>query len=104
MGKETNAPQAPDALGALLTSTDRADLLMLFHRNPGLIDTVDGIARRLGKKGEAISADVSELSNASILQKKVVGKAEVYSLNREKDREAQKSIAEYINSLGAKSR
>jgi len=92
----------PDVLGALLSSSNKADLLVLFHRNPGLIDTVEGIARRLGKKGSAISSDIAELAGASILQKKAVGKSEVYFLNREKDRESQKGIAEYINNLGAK--
>ncbi|MDA4116203.1 MAG: ArsR family transcriptional regulator [Thaumarchaeota archaeon] len=102
MPDEANATGPPNALSALLSSGTKADLLVLFHRNPGLIDTADGIARRLGKKGSAITKDVSELASASILQKKVVGRSEVYFLNREKDREAQKNIAEYITNLGEK--
>jgi predicted transcriptional regulator len=104
VGEEPNATRPSNVLGALLSSSNKADLLVLFHRNPGLIDTIDGIAKRIGKKGNTISSDVSELASASILQKKVVGKSEVYFLNREKDRESQKNIAEYINTLGAKSR
>jgi hypothetical protein len=102
MVDQPNAMPSPDALGALLSSSNKADLLVLFHRNPGLIDTVEGIARRVGKKGNAIAGDVSELTSASILKKKVVGKAEVYYLDREKDRESQKNIAEYITNLGEK--
>ena len=102
MVDEASTSQPPNVLGALLSSSNKADLLVLFHRNPGLIDTVEGIARRLGKKGSAISSDVSELASASILQKKVVGRSEVYFLNREKDRESQKDVAEYIKSLGVK--
>jgi hypothetical protein len=102
LANETSASGSPNPLGALLSSSNKADLLVLFHRNPGLIDTVEGIARRMGRKGSAISSDVSELASASILQKKVVGKSEVYFLNREKDRESQKNIAEYITNLGPK--
>jgi predicted transcriptional regulator len=99
MVEEANSTRPPDPLSGLLSSSNKADLLVLFHRNPGLIDTVDGIARRLGKKGSAIASDVSELAGASILQKKMVGRSEVYFLNREKDRESQKNIAEYITNL-----
>ncbi|HUI01454.1 MAG TPA: hypothetical protein VLX56_07475 [Nitrososphaerales archaeon] len=102
MVDEPNSIRPSDPLGALLSSSNKADLLVLFHRNPGLIDTVEGIARRLGKKGSVIASDVSELAGASILQRKVVGKSEVYFLNREKDRESQKDIAEYITNLGGK--
>jgi len=102
LGDEANMTQRPNALSTLLSSSNKADLLVLFHRNPGLIDTVEGIARRMGKKGSAIASDVSELAGASILQRKTVGKSEVYFLNREKDKEAQKGVADYITNLGGK--
>jgi predicted transcriptional regulator len=102
MGDGAKVAPSPDALSALLSSSNKADLLVLFHRNPGLIDTVDGIAKRLGKRGSAIAPDLSELTSTSILQKKTVGKSEVYFLNREKDKESQKEIAEYITNLGGK--
>lgn len=102
MVDEASTSRPLDALSALLSSSNKADLLVLFHRNPGLIDTVEGIARRMGTKGSAISSDISELASSSILERKVVGKSEVYFLNREKDRESQKDITEYINNLGAR--
>jgi hypothetical protein len=105
MSEGDKAPQLPEnPLNSLLSSSARAELLLLFHRNPGLIDTVEGIARRMGKKGKAIESDVSELAQASILQKKQVGDSDVYFLNREKDAEAQRDIADYITSLGGKKR
>ena len=103
MSEGDKAPPLPENLfKTLLASTSRADLLVLFHRNPGLIDTVEGIARRMGKKGKAIESDVSELAKSSILQKKKVGNSDVYFLNREKDRETQIDIASYITDLGGK--
>jgi predicted transcriptional regulator len=103
MSEGDKAPQLPEnLLNSLLSSSGRADLLLLFHRNPGLIDTVEGIARRMGKKGKAVESDVSELAKASILQKKKVGHSDVYFLNREKDEEAQRDIANYITNLGGK--
>lgn len=89
-------------LGSLLSTGTKADLLVLFHRNPGLIDTVDGIAKRMGRKGYAIASDVNELVESSVLERKKVGKAEVFYLNREKDRKAQSEIADYITGLGGR--
>jgi len=103
LSERTKASPLPDnLLNKLLSSGTKAELLVLFHRNPGLIDTVEGIAMRMGKKGKAIESDVSELAKDSILQKKKVGNSDVYFLNREKDREAQRDIANYITNLGGK--
>jgi hypothetical protein len=105
MSERSKVPPVPDnPLNRLLSSGTKADLLVLFHRNPGLIDTVEGIARRMGKRGKAIESDVSELAKDSILQKKKVGNSDVYFLNREKDKEAQRDIASYITNLGGKNK
>ena len=98
---DAKATPGEPLLNSLLSSGTKADLLILFHRNPGLIDTIDGIARRIGKKGDAITPEISQLEVASILNKKRVGKSDVYFLNREKDRQAQSEIASYINAVGA---
>ena len=103
MSERAKVPPLPEnLLNKLLSSGTKADLLVLFHRNPGLIDTVEGIARRMGKKGKAIESDVADLAKDSILHKKKVGNSDVYFLNREKDREAQRDIANYITNLGGK--
>jgi hypothetical protein len=84
----------------LLSSGTKAELLVLFHRNPGLIDTIDGIANKLGRSTEVIRPDVYDLADASILNKKMIGRTEVFYLNRENDRKAQEAMAAYINGLG----
>jgi hypothetical protein len=89
-------PALPGVLGTLLSSSGKGELLILFHRNPGLIDTIPGIAKRLGKKADALTEDVSELVGASVLQKKKVGRYEVYFLDTEKDEAMKKTMAEYI--------
>jgi hypothetical protein len=101
VSKATEPPGAA-LLRSLLSTGTKADLLVLFHRNPGLIDTVDGIAIRLGRKGDSIRRDVHELESDSFLLKKKAGKAEVYYLNRERDKKAQEEMASYIFSVGKK--
>lgn len=86
-------------LERLLSSESKGELLALFHRNPGLVDTMDGIARRLGKSSESIGEDVEDFEQMGLLLNRKVGKLILISLNREKDREVQSSLAEYFRGL-----
>lgn len=76
-----------------------ADVLVMFRRNPGLIDTVEGIAMRVGAKSQLITKEIAELEGRRILQKKMIGKSEVYFLNRERDAQVQKEVASYISGV-----
>src|SRR5438552_3708203 len=59
---------APNQLfQSMLSSEIKGDLLVLFHKNPGLIDSLDGVARRIGRIGTAIQADVQDKVNVQII-------------------------------------
>ncbi len=83
----------------LLGSDIKADLLMLFHQNPRLIDNLEGIAIRIGRTSEAIEKDVLDLVRLGLLQMNPLRHGEAISLNREHDRKFQKTIADYILAL-----
>src|SRR5215467_755123 len=87
-------------ISTLLGSEVRGDLLVLFHRNPGLIDTIEGVARRIGRTPSAIQSDVRELVRLGVLKEKKIGRTEVIFLDREKDRELLESVADHIRSGG----
>jgi hypothetical protein len=87
-------------LSILLGSEIRGDLLTLFHRNPGLVDTLDGVARRIGRKAEVIEDDVDELVNVGILRQKRIGSSEVILLDRVRDRQLLQTIASQLNTQG----
>ncbi|HWY28971.1 MAG TPA: hypothetical protein VNW25_06910 [Candidatus Sulfotelmatobacter sp.] len=88
-----------DVLSTLLASEIRADLLVLFHRNPGLIDTVDGIARRIGRTSITVNADVGELLQLGLLKQKRIGASEVVYLDRAKDRQILESVANHLKTI-----
>ena len=88
-------------LSELLASEIRGDLLTLFHRNPGLIDTIDGVARRIGRTAVAIESDVKDLAKLGVLKTKIIGKSEVIFLDRNKDREILESVADHLGKVGA---
>jgi len=88
-----------EILSTLLGSEVRGDLLVLFHRNPGLIDTVDGVARRIGRTTVAVISEVRELLELGVLKQKRIGASEVVYLDRAKDRELLQSVANHLKTL-----
>lgn len=80
----------------LLSSEAKAELLILFHKNPGLIDTLEGIARRVGRSGRGIEVEIKDLLELGILRSKKLSRSEVISLNYGKDKEVQGVICRYM--------
>jgi len=85
----------------LLSSEVKGDLLALFHRNPGLIDTLDGVALRIGRKTEAIEVDLKDFVELGILRSRRIGNSNVFSLDRAKDQETQQLLAEHVRKSSA---
>lgn len=91
-------------LDKLLTTEVKGDLLALFHKNPGLIDTQDGVARRIGRKPVSIEADVKDLVDMGVLKTLKIGRHVVILLDRKKDRDIQAAIANHLKSLTPRGR
>jgi predicted transcriptional regulator len=90
---------AAEILSTLLASEIRGDLLVLFHKNPGLIDTVDGVAQRIGRTTVAVIADVRELLQLGLLKQKRIGASDVVFLDRAKDHEILESVANHLKTV-----
>jgi predicted transcriptional regulator len=84
----------------LLESETKAELLLLFRRNPGLVDEIEGVARRIGKKGNSVQAELADLVKVGIVQKKRIGKSEVYCLNSQRDDAVQAAVGNYLTGIG----
>lgn len=85
-----------ELLRRLLASEVKGELLLLFHKNPGLIDTLDGVARRIGRTANTIEADAGDLLNLGILKTKRVGQSEVVFLNLARDKEIQEVLVRHL--------
>jgi len=88
-------------LQRLISSEIKTDLLTLFHRNPGLVDTITGIALRIGRSDAEVAGGVKDFLDLGLLTKRTLGKTkmEVIQLNRSRDREIQASIERYVTGL-----
>ena len=80
----------------LLSSDTQVDLFVLFHNNPGLSDTTEGVARRIGRTASEIEADVKDLVDLGLLVKERFGKLDVLSFNTNKDKQIQETISNQI--------
>lgn len=71
----------------LLDSEVKAELLALFHTNPGLSDSIEGIAKRLGRSAEEIRSDLRDLVEIGLLN--VV---ELFSYNPKRGAEIERQL------------
>jgi len=85
---------------SLLSSDIKADLLLLYHNSPGIIDTMDSVARRIGRTASEIEADVKDLINLGVLFKKSFGKFEVIYYDQNRDNEIQQIILKRLGAGG----
>jgi DNA-binding transcriptional ArsR family regulator len=86
-------------LDILLGSEARVDLMTLFHKNPGIMDTIDGLARRIGYVPDKIGADLDAILSLGVISKRKMGGREIYSLNKARDSEVQTVIGDYLKNL-----
>jgi hypothetical protein len=105
---ETSSPGGEDRLAGeepifteLFSSEIKVDLLVLFHKNPGIADSAEGVARRIGRSGPDIEHDLEDFVNLGILRKRSTknGTA-IIQLDRSKDEEMQKALDGFFEKLG----
>ena len=84
----------------LLSSKEKGELLTLFHRNPGLMDDAEGVARRIGRTASVIKGDLDDLVAMGILGTLEVGSARVIFLDRAKDRQTLGEVADHLRGMG----
>lgn len=83
----------------LFSSRDKGELLTLFHRNPGLMDDVNGIARRIGRSNSGIQKDLDDLIDMGVLGTIQVGSTRVVFLDRAKDKEMLETVSTHLGSM-----
>ena len=89
-------PEGKELLERLLSSESKGELLMLFHKNPGIVDSIEGVARRIGKGKDQIEGDVKDFLDLGLFNTVTAGKMVLISFSKERDREIQDSVTRYI--------
>jgi len=77
----------------LLGSEVKLEILAMFHRNPELVERIDGVGRRLGRDTGEIEAEVKDLVDIGVLRADVVEHSKVIYYDRKNDAQIQKQIS-----------
>jgi len=99
-----NKPELKRFMDGLLSSNLLADAVVLFRHNPGLIDTVEGIGRRLGVSSQAVGEKIDTLRRAGILRRERIGRQEIISYDSAADAKIQEQIGERLSGLRKRKR
>jgi KaiC/GvpD/RAD55 family RecA-like ATPase len=89
-------PSKKGALGKLLGSDTRAELLTFFHSNPRTADSLEGLAARVGRKPDEIEIDLTELVEIGLLREQ-----KIYSLDPDRDVTLQREISDELKETTA---
>jgi KaiC/GvpD/RAD55 family RecA-like ATPase len=89
-------PSKKGALGKLLGSDTRAELLTFFHSNPRTADSLEGLAGRVGRKPDEIEIDLAELVEIGLLREQ-----KIYSLDPDRDVTLQREISDELKETTA---
>ena len=85
-------------IDVFLSSEAMADVVLLFRRNPMLIDYGDDIASRIGRKGECVERDLKKLAKLGVLDAQKIGRKTWFGFDAKRDRQVQRIIKNYIRS------
>lgn len=87
---------------AILSSVTSLEIMSLFNTNPNLIDTTEGVAKRLGLGPEKIESDLNKLVSTGLLKKRTASKSPVFMLDKAKAKEADRQIQAALDNTETK--
>ncbi len=82
-----------------LSSNLLADTLVLFRNNPGLVDTVDAVARRLGVSPMKLKAETDAMRRVGILKEEKISGFDILSFDLAADEVVSRHVGEKIGKM-----
>jgi predicted transcriptional regulator len=80
----------------MLSSVAKCELLALFHRDPDLRDSVEGLAAQIGLASEEITHDVDDLIELGLLRRERTMGVELISWDRVKGEEIEDELSKAL--------
>jgi hypothetical protein len=88
-------PEVLEFLKTTVNSFIKWDLVIFFFENPHTTDTIDNIARYIGRDAAVIKTDLEDLVAAGVLEEHTAGNLTVYSLT--KDAQVRERIKHFVS-------
>jgi len=77
----------------LLGSDAKLEILALFHKNPELVDRMEGVSRRIGRELSEVEADMRDLVDIGVLHAGKAESANVIYYDQKNHAEIQRQIS-----------
>jgi phosphoribosylamine-glycine ligase len=88
-------PEVLEFLKTTVNSFIKWDLVIFFFENPHTTDTIDNVARYIGRDAAVIKPDLEDLVRAGVLDRHVSGTLAVFSLT--KDAAIREKIKHFVS-------
>jgi len=105
MTNTDKAPKEPEfsKIMELWVATDlKVQVLVFYHDNPGVLETVQGLATRLGTNEEALRKEIAGHLALGLIKEKKAGKHTILVFDRQREGEVQKAIEQHFRDLAAR--
>jgi hypothetical protein len=90
MGKDDPEEPGMHKLLELWTDTEfKVRALVFYRRNPGVVETLEGLARRLATPPDSLEPEIRDHVELGILKERHVGEKTVYVFDRSRWRELE---------------
>lgn len=83
-----------------LSSDMKCQVLVFFHNNPGVVETLEGLAKRMGVSMEALEKEISDHVSLGLLKERQVDHKKVLVYNKEKENEIERFIIDALAKNG----
>ena len=94
-------PEFSKILELWVASDLKVQALVFFHDNPGVIETVEGLAKRLGVNVDALRKEIAGHIALGLLQERKANGFKVLIFDRKREGDVQKAIEEHFRKLAA---
>ena len=89
-------PDAKNVFNKILFSHIKADLLILFNKNPRLADRTEGLARRIGRRPAEIGDDLQDLVDIGLLKRRQLRGSEEIRCDPKRAAKVRELLSTYI--------
>lgn len=91
-----NNPEFSKVLELWVATDLKVQVIVFFHNNPGVIETMEGLAKRLGTNLENLRKEIAGQLSLGILREQKVDGMIVLVYDRDRENEVQKFIEDEI--------
>ena len=104
----TPSPKAPkepnfEKIMELWVASDlKVQALVFFHDNPGVIETMEGLAKRLGTDVGRLRKEIAGHIDLGLIKEQKAGAYTLLVFDQKREGDVQSAIADHLKALAAK--